>query len=68
MIQRIVLLLIAWTTLTVAHAQSVDKVYKEGKALYEAKKYDAALPKLKAPNTGWPAVTTRDMVWLRIMR
>ena len=47
MIQRIVLLLIAWTTLTVAHAQSVDKVYKEGKALYEAKKYDAALPMLK---------------------
>jgi hypothetical protein len=52
------LLLIAWTTLTVAHAQiatphsdrrseNVDKVYKEGKALYEAKKYDAALPKLK---------------------
>ena len=47
MIQRLVMLLVAWTTLTVAQAQSVDKVYKEGKALYEAKKYDAALPKLK---------------------
>ena len=39
--------LIAWTTLTVAQAQSVDKIYKEGKALYEDKKYEAALPKLK---------------------
>jgi hypothetical protein len=39
--------LIAWTTLTVAQAQNVDKIYKEGKALYEDKKYEAALPKLK---------------------
>ena len=47
MIQKILMILIAWTTLTVAHAQDVDKTYKEGKALYEAKKYEAALPKLK---------------------
>ena len=47
MIQRIILLLVAWTTITVAQAQDVDKTYKEGKALYEAKKYEAALPKLK---------------------
>ena len=58
MIQRLVMFLMAWTTLTVVQAQNatqhsdrrsenVDKVYKEGKALYEAKKYDAALPKLK---------------------
>lgn len=39
--------LMAWTTLTMVQAQNVDKVYKEGKALYEDKKYEAALPKLK---------------------
>jgi len=47
MMQKIIMLLIAWTTLTVAQAQNVDKIYKEGKALYEDKKYEAALPKLK---------------------
>ena len=47
MIQKILMFLVAWTTLTVAQAQDVDKTYKEGKALYEAKKYEAALPKLK---------------------
>ena len=47
MIQKIVMFLMAWTTLTVVQAQNVDKVYKEGKALYEDKKYEAALPKLK---------------------
>lgn len=47
MIQRLLIFLIAWTTLTVAQAQNVDKIYKEGKALYEDKKYEAALPKLK---------------------
>ena len=47
MIQRLLMFLIAWTTLTVAQAQNVDKIYKEGKALYEDKKYEAALPKLK---------------------
>ena len=28
-------------------AQNIDKVYEEGKALYDAKQYDKALPKLK---------------------
>ena len=32
----------------VASAQNADKLYKDGKALYEAKKYAAAFPKLKA--------------------
>ena len=30
-----------------ASAQKTDKVYEEGKALYEAKKYEEAVPKLK---------------------
>ena len=30
------------------NAQTADKLYKEGKALYEAKNYAAAVPKLKA--------------------
>ncbi len=30
-----------------ASAQSAEKLYKEGKALYDAKKYDEAFPKLK---------------------
>ncbi len=33
---------------TLAMAQSADNLYKEGKALYDAKNYSAALPKLKA--------------------
>ena len=32
----------------VASAQSADKLYKEGKELYDAKKYSEAVPKLKA--------------------
>lgn len=31
-----------------ASSQSADKLYKEGKALYDAKKYTEAVPKLKA--------------------
>ena len=31
-----------------AGAQNAETLYKEGKALYEAKKYDQAVPKLKA--------------------
>ena len=31
-----------------AGAQNADKLYKEGKALYDAKKYTEAVPKLKA--------------------
>ena len=33
---------------TVASAQSADKLYTEGKSLYDAKKYTQAVPKLKA--------------------
>ena len=33
---------------TMAGAQNVEKLYDEGKALYDAKKYAQALPKLKA--------------------
>ena len=32
---------------TVGSAQNVDKLYAEGKALYDAKKYTQAIPKLK---------------------
>ena len=31
-----------------ASAQSADKLYEQGKALYDAKKYKEAVPKLKA--------------------
>lgn len=43
-------ILVAILTLTfalTAGAQSADKLYREGKALYDAKKYTAAFPKLK---------------------
>lgn len=39
----IMMLVVAVTT----QAQSADKLYEQGKALYEAKDYSAALPKLK---------------------
>ena len=35
-------------TCLVAGAQNADKLYKDGKKLYEAKNYTAAFPKLKA--------------------
>ena len=41
------MMLLTLVSLT-AGAQSVDKLYEEGKELYEAKKYTAAFPKLKA--------------------
>ena len=44
---RLLLLLLTFVCLT-AGAQSVDKLYDEGKQLYEAKNYAAAFPKLKA--------------------
>lgn len=40
-------ILLAMLTMT-AGAQSAEKLYKEGKALYDAKKYEQAFPKLKA--------------------
>lgn len=41
------MILLAVLTLT-AGAQSAEKLYKDGKALYDAKKYEQAFPKLKA--------------------
>jgi len=43
----IMTLLLAATTMA-ASAQNADALYEEGKALYEAKKYEQAVPKLKA--------------------
>ena len=43
-----VILLCTLAVCMVASAQSSDKRYKEAKALYDAKNYDAAFPKLKA--------------------
>lgn len=40
-------LLLAVTTM-IASAQNADALYEEGKALYEAKNYQQAVPKLKA--------------------
>lgn len=37
----------ALATLTVANAQDAKEIYRQGKALYDAKKYDEALPKFK---------------------
>ena len=45
--KKVLMLFIALATMTVAGAQSVDKLYQEAKALYEAKNYEAAFPKLK---------------------
>ena len=42
------LTLIALAVGMTADAQSAEKLYKEGKALYDAKNYTAAVPKLKA--------------------
>lgn len=40
-------LLTLFTSLTIG-AQNADKLYEDGKALYDAKNYTAAVPKLKA--------------------
>lgn len=45
--QIVMTLLLAVVALT-ATAQSAEKLYREGKALYDAKKYEQAFPKLKA--------------------
>lgn len=45
--KTLMMILLAVLTLT-AGAQSAEKLYKEGKALYDAKKYEQAFPKLKA--------------------
>ena len=48
MIRRILFVMVALVACMVAGAQSADKLYKDGKALYDAKNYTAAVPKLKA--------------------
>lgn len=45
--RKLLFMLMAMISLT-ASAQSADKLYEEGKKLYEAKKYADAFPKLKA--------------------
>lgn len=45
--KTLMMILLAVFTLTVS-AQSAEKLYQEGKALYDAKKYEQAFPKLKA--------------------
>ena len=46
--QLIISFILALTATVAVSAQSADKLYKEGKALYEKKNYTEAVPKLKA--------------------
>ena len=46
--KKILFIIMALATAAVASAQNADKLYEEGKALYEKKDYTAALPKLRA--------------------
>ena len=45
--RRLLLMLMTVVSMS-AFAQSADKLYDEGKKLYDDKKYQAAFPKLKA--------------------
>ena len=45
--KKILIMLFALTVCMAVGAQNADKLYKEGKALYDAKKYTEAFPKLK---------------------
>ena len=45
--KKILTTLLALLVCTLAGAQNVDKLYEEGKALYDAKNYKAAIAKLK---------------------
>ena len=47
-LRKIVLALVALTMSITVGAQNTDKIYDEAKALYDAKDYKAALPKLRA--------------------
>lgn len=47
-LRKIALALVALTMSITAGAQNTDQIYEEAKALYDAKNYKAALPKLKA--------------------
>ena len=46
--KRLLLILISLTVCFMVCAQTADRLYNEGKALYDAQNYTAALPKLKA--------------------
>ena len=46
--RKIVTTLLALTLCTAAFPQKAESLYKEGKTLYDAKKYEQAFPKLKA--------------------
>lgn len=48
MMKKLLTLLLMCVTCITAYSQSADKLYTEGKALYDAKKYTQAFPKLKA--------------------
>lgn len=47
MFRHIIILLLALTVCTTAGAQNAETLYKEGRELYEAKKYSEAFPKLQ---------------------
>jgi hypothetical protein len=46
--RKIAMVFLALTMSITVGAQDIDKIYEEAKALYDAKNYKAALPKLKA--------------------
>jgi len=46
--RKIVMMMLALMLSVAAGAQSAEKLYREGKALYDDKKYEQAVPKLKA--------------------
>ena len=46
--KKLLFALLALVVCVAASAQNAEKLYKEGKALYDDKKYTAAVPKLKA--------------------
>ena len=48
MMKKCFLMMLALVVCLAAGAQNADKLYKDGKALYDAKNYTAAVPKLKA--------------------
>ncbi|MBO4720894.1 MAG: sel1 repeat family protein [Prevotella sp.] len=48
MMKKCFLTMLAFVLCVAVSAQSADKLYSEGKALYDAKNYKAAVPKLKA--------------------
>lgn len=45
--RRLAFIILALVVFVAANAQSTKELYEEGKALYEAKNYEAAFPKLK---------------------